>query len=112
MCISVFLSTLGSPATRDPRPAGLGMLPLHGTVSASGACLLISMKNLASGDNSELNPWVTSWVVFPQNIIVRAEGGGGRRGGGVGKNRTQQTQVCFYVIAHLSVKHLISAFLR
>ena len=32
MCISVLLSTLGSPATRDPRPAGLGMLPLHGTV--------------------------------------------------------------------------------
>ena len=32
MCISVLLSTLGSPTTRDPRPAGLGMLPLHGTV--------------------------------------------------------------------------------
>ena len=33
MCISVLLSTLGSPATRDPQPAGLGMLPLHDTVS-------------------------------------------------------------------------------
>ena len=32
MCISVLLSTLGSPATCDPQPAGLRMLPLHGTV--------------------------------------------------------------------------------
>ena len=32
MCISVLLSTLGSPTTRDPQPEGLGMLPLHGTV--------------------------------------------------------------------------------
>ena len=38
MCISVLLSTLGSPATSNPRPAGLGMLPLHGTVWESGVC--------------------------------------------------------------------------
>ena len=40
MCTSASLSTLESPATRDPRPAGLGMLPLHGTVTMISIIIL------------------------------------------------------------------------
>ena len=55
MCISVLLSTLGLPATRNPRPAGLGMLPLLGTVvqgiivSVFVECFLVLRGGLVEG---------------------------------------------------------------